>query len=108
MINLMGQCDYGSNSREKCKYCLRKGYVCGNKLDVKQYEKVNESKVVKSRQKSVEYGNRTKGDFHKLSDLVLWVEEQVPHLEGLDSTMKFVIQVLSRMHDGFIALLDFK
>lgn len=76
-------------------------------MSVKQYEKVKEIKVMKARQKSVEYGSRTKGDFHKLSDFVLWVEEQVPHLENLDSTMKFVIQVLSRMHDGFIALLDF-
>jgi len=54
---------------------------------------------MKFKPRSVEYGNRTKRDFHKLSDFVLWVEEQVPHLEDLDSTMRFVIQVLSRMQD---------
>ena len=65
-------------------------------MSSKQYKERKATRLVLNPVGSIS----TKRDLHKLSDLVLWVEEHVEHPEDLDSVLELTIQVRSRMRDG--------
>jgi hypothetical protein len=67
-------------------------------MSAKQYKRTE--KATRLVLNPVGSGSSTKRELHRLSDLVLWVEEHAPHPGDLDSMLKLTIQVMSRMEEG--------